>query len=160
MTQTEIYTDGACSGNPGPGGAGAVIISSDSRIEISEGYSLTTNNRMELMAVILSLRRVQYNSPVIVYSDSKYIVDAVNKRWLVRWIENGWRLANKKPVKNSDLWRQIAQFIDERDLKFKWVEGHAGHTENERSNILAQNAIKKPKHRDKEFELTFNPLGI
>jgi ribonuclease HI len=160
MTQIEIYTDGACSGNPGPGGAGAVIISADSRIEISEGYSLTTNNRMELMAVILSLQKVQDNDRIIIYSDSKYIVDTVNKGWLTRWIENGWRLANKKPAKNADLWRQIAQLIDERDLEFRWVEGHAGNRENERSNFLAQNAVNNPNNRDEEFELTFNPLGI
>jgi ribonuclease HI len=160
MTQTEIYTDGACSGNPGPGGAGAVIISADSRIEISEGYSLTTNNRMELMAVILSLQKVQDNHRIIIYTDSKYIVNAVNEGWLARWIENGWRLANKKPVKNTDLWRQIAQLIAERDSEFRWVEGHAGNRENERSNILAQNAAKNPKHRDEGFEMSFNPLGI
>jgi ribonuclease HI len=156
----QIYTDGACSGNPGPGGAGAVIISVDSRIEISEGYSLTTNNRMELMAVILSIQKVQGDHRIIIYTDSKYIANAVNEGWLSRWIENNWRLANKNPAKNKDLWRQIAQFIAEKDLEFRWVEGHTGNRENERSNFLAQNAVNDPKNRDEEFEAACNPLGI
>lgn len=160
MNPIKIYTDGACSGNPGPGGASAVILKDGKRTEISEGYYLTTNNRMELRGVILGLQKADDADRIIIFSDSKYVVDAVNKGWLDNWLKNGWRLASKKPVKNTDLWLKIARFLEEKNIEFKWVEGHAGNPENERCDYLAQRAAANPSKQDDGFKEAFNPLGI
>jgi len=134
-----IYTDGACSGNPGPGGYGVVMEFNGIRKELSEGFDLTTNNRMELWAVIAGLEALtRINLEVTIYSDSKYVVDAVEKRWLWKWEKTGF-----KDKKNSDLWMQFIPLYKRNKVKFIWLKGHAGHPENERCDRLAVAASQK-----------------
>ena len=135
-----IYTDGACTGNPGKGGYGAVIIDGDRREELSEGYELTTNNRMEMMGAIAALESLKSNSKVKLHSDSKYIVDAVVKGWAKKWQANGWRRNKKEMAKNPDLWQELLDLCKIHDVEFVWVKGHAGIAENERCDRLAVNA--------------------
>ena len=132
-----IYTDGACTGNPGAGGYGAVIIDGDRREELSSGYRLTTNNRMEMMGAIAALKSLEPNSKVKLHSDSKYIVDAVVKGWAKKWQANGWRRNKKEMAKNPDLWQELLDLCQIHDVEFKWVRGHAGIPENERCDRLA-----------------------
>ncbi len=132
-----IYTDGACTGNPGKGGYGAVIINGDRREEISGGYKLTTNNRMEMMGAIAALESLKSNSKVKLHSDSKYIVDAVIKGWAKKWQANGWRRNKKEMAKNPDLWQELLDLCKIHDVEFVWVKGHAGIPENERCDSLA-----------------------
>ncbi len=132
-----IYTDGACTGNPGKGGYGAVIIDGDRREEISGGYKLTTNNRMEMIGVIAALRSLKPNSKVKLHSDSKYIVDAVVKGWAKKWQANGWRRNAKEMAKNPDLWQELLDLCKLHDVQFVWVKAHAGISENERCDRLA-----------------------
>ena len=141
MTQrphVELYTDGACSGNPGPGGWAYVLRhpASGAEREMSGAERETTNNRMELIAVIEGLRAVTRPSVVDVYSDSKYVLDGL-KEWLPNWKQRGWRTAAKKPVKNEDLWRTLDRLMGEHELRFHWVRGHSEHPENERCDRLA-----------------------
>ena len=133
----KIYTDGACLGNPGPGGWGAVVIQDQERRELSGGFGLTTNNRMELLAVVEALSLLPSRSTVELYTDSKYIHDAVQKGWLAKWKRNGWRTADKKSVKNQDLWLKIDALLQSHDVHFNWVRGHSGHPENECCDNLA-----------------------
>ena len=132
-----IYTDGACTGNPGAGGYGAVIIYGDRREELSAGYKLTTNNRMEMMGAIAALESLKSNSKVKLHSDSKYIVDAVVKGWAKKWQANGWRRNKKEMAKNPDLWQELLDLCKIHDVEFVWVKGHAGIPENERCDQLA-----------------------
>ncbi len=132
-----IYTDGACTGNPGKGGYGAVIINGDRRKEISGGYKLTTNNRMEMMGAIAALESLKSNCKVKLHSDSKYIVDAVIKGWAKKWQANGWRRNKKEMAKNPDLWQELLDLCKIHDVEFVWVKGHAGIPENERCDSLA-----------------------
>ncbi len=132
-----IYTDGACTGNPGAGGYGAVIINGDRREEISAGYKLTTNNRMEMMGAIAALKSLKPNSKVKLHSDSRYIVDAVVKGWAKKWQKNGWRRNPKEMAKNPDLWQELLALCQIHDVEFKWVKAHAGIPENERCDQLA-----------------------
>jgi len=144
MTVT-IYTDGACSGNPGPGGWGAILTSGSLRKEISGGESETTNNRMELTAAIRALSELKGPSEVELFTDSKYVKQGITE-WITMWKANGWkRKSGKKllPVKNEDLWRQLDALAATHHVNFRWVEGHAGHPENERADQLARNAIPK-----------------
>lgn len=135
-----LYTDGAATGNPGPGGYGVVLESGPHRKEISEGFRLTTNNRMELMAVIVGLEAIKIdNAHILVVSDSKYVVDAVEKKWVFGWEKKGF--AKKK---NPDLWKRFLQIYRKHKVDFKWVKGHAGHPQNERCDQLAVEASKKP----------------
>ena len=134
---TIIYTDGACTGNPGKGGYGAVIIDGDRRKELSGGYKLTTNNRMEMMGAIAALESLKSNSKVKLHSDSKYIVDAVVKGWAKKWQANGWRRNKKEMAKNPDLWQELLDLCKIHDVEFVWVKGHAGIPENERCDRLA-----------------------
>ncbi len=159
MPVIKIYTDGACSGNPGPGGYGAVIISNGTIQKISEGYFNTTNNRMELLGVIKALEKTSAGDIIELFSDSKYIVDAINKNWLRNWISTGWRLSNKKPVKNRDLWEEILSLIGTRSVKFKWVQGHSGDKYNEIADDLAQKASRKPTLEDRVSD-SDNPLEL
>ncbi|MFP4547022.1 MAG: ribonuclease HI [Fidelibacterota bacterium] len=141
MALITIYTDGACSGNPGPGGYGTVLKQGPYRKELSEGYKLTTNNRMEMLAVIKGLEALKHeNSDVKIYSDSKYIVDAVNKGWARKWRTNGWRRNKKEMAKNPDLWARLLDLIEKHNVEFHWVKGHAGNPENERCDELAVTA--------------------
>jgi ribonuclease HI len=138
-----IYTDGACSGNPGPGGWGALLMWNGHEKEISGGELDTTNNRMEMMAVIKALEALKKeNSPVTIYTDSQYVKQGVEE-WLAGWKARGWKGASKKPVRNKDLWEQIDSLIQAHTVKFVWVKGHAGNEFNERVDKLAVAAIPK-----------------
>jgi ribonuclease HI len=137
-----IYTDGACSGNPGPGGWGAIIISDGETAEFCGGEKSTTNNRMELSAVIEGLSRVPENSSAIIVTDSTYVRDGITE-WIERWKKNGWRTANKKPVKNQDLWLRLDSLAAARKIEWQWVRGHAGDPINERADELARMGIDR-----------------
>lgn len=137
MKSVEIFTDGACSGNPGPGGYG-VILRSNGRIkELSAGYRQTTNNRMELRAVIAGLEALNEKCAVKIFSDSKYIVDAVRQGWAKRWQRNNWYRNKNEKALNPDLWQNLLELVDHHQVEFIWVKGHAGHAENERCDELA-----------------------
>ena len=147
-TKVTLYTDGACSGNPGVGGYGAILVYVDPQgvkheKEFSQGFKMTTNNQMELLAVIVGLEALKKTCEVTIYSDSKYVVDAFNNNWLAGWIANGWKTSGKKPVKNVELWKRLLEAKKNHDVKFVWVKGHAGHEYNERCDILAVTASKK-----------------
>jgi len=142
MKEVIIYTDGACLGNPGRGGYGAVIIYKAARKEISQGYALTTNNRMEIMAAIAALEALKEACRVKLYSDSKYLVDAIKKGWLDKWRANNFMRNKKEAALNRDLWERLIIQQNRHDIEFIWVKGHAGNDENERCDILAVNAAK------------------
>ncbi len=133
----EIFTDGACSGNPGPGGWGAILRFLGKEKELSGGEIDTTNNRMELTAVIKALSALKEPCKVKLTTDSKYVCDAVLKRWVYSWKANGWRKADKKPALNIDLWEELLPLLETHEVEFNWVKGHAGHPENERCDTLA-----------------------
>lgn len=137
MKEVLMYTDGACSGNPGPGGFGTILKYGKHEKEISGGEAITTNNRMELSAVIAGLKALKEPCKVSVYSDSKYVVDAVNLGWAEKWRKNGWKRSNKEPALNIDLWEKLLALINIHKVSFHWVKGHAGHPENERCDALA-----------------------
>jgi len=140
-----IYTDGACSGNPGPGGYGAILIdASGRRRELSEGFRNTTNNRMELLAVISALEALKRPCDVTLISDSEYVINAIVKGWLVNWQRKGWRKADKKPVMNIDLWQRLLPKLEEHNIEFRWTKGHAGNPDNERCDELAVAASLLP----------------
>ncbi|POY36018.1 ribonuclease HI [Solitalea longa] len=144
----ELFTDGASSGNPGPGGYGLILRSGKHYKEISAGFRKTTNNRMELLAVIVGLEALKAdNQQVIIYSDSKYVVDAVEKGWVFGWQKKGY-----KDKKNPDLWERFLKVYRKHQVKFQWIRGHAGHPENERCDELAVAAGKKPEFVDTVFE--------
>jgi ribonuclease HI len=133
----EIFTDGACSGNPGPGGYGAILRAGGKVKEISGGAKETTNNRMELMGVIEALSLLKYPCDVVITTDSKYVVDSVTKGWARSWKKNNWIKSDRKPALNADLWEKLLALLDIHNVKFIWVKGHAGHSENERCDELA-----------------------
>lgn len=133
----EIFTDGACSGNPGPGGYGAILRVGEHVKEISGGEANTTNNRMELMGVISALSALKYPCDVVLTTDSKYVVDSVTKGWAKGWKAKGWIKSDKKPALNVDLWEKLLDLLEVHNVKFVWVKGHAGHPENERCDELA-----------------------
>ena len=137
MKTVIIYTDGACSGNPGPGGWGAVLKYGEHRRELCGGEKNTTNNRMELTAVIESLSALKEPCIVELYSDSKYIIDAVTKGWAVRWRDNGWKRNKKEAALNPDLWQKLLELLELHQVNWHWVKGHAGEVENERCDFLA-----------------------
>lgn len=143
MKEINLYTDGACSGNPGPGGYGTILVYKDKVKEMSEGFKDTTNNQMELLAVIVGLRTLKVKCKVNVYSDSKYVVDAIEKKWLDSWIAKGWRKADKKPVANVEMWQELTELLKKHEVKFNWVKGHNGHEYNERCDKLAVEAYQK-----------------
>ena len=136
MNQVEIYTDGACKGNPGPGGWGAVIRSGAHEKEISGGEPLTTNNRMELLAAIRALEALKRPCRVDLYTDSNYVRDGITK-WIHGWKRNGWKTADRKPVKNAELWQALVDAASLHQVQWHWVKGHSGHPENERADRLA-----------------------
>ncbi|MEN0087746.1 MAG: ribonuclease HI [Pseudomonadota bacterium] len=133
----EIWTDGACSGNPGPGGWGAILRSGEHEKELSGGEVLTTNNRMELMAAIEALNALKRPSEVTLWTDSTYVKGGITG-WIEGWKRNGWRTSAKKPVKNDDLWRILDEAVQRHQIEWRWVKGHAGHAENERADELAR----------------------
>jgi ribonuclease HI len=138
--QVTIYTDGACSGNPGPGGWGAILISGDREKEINGGEEATTNNRMELMAAISALEALKRPSLVDIHTDSQYLRNGIMS-WIHTWKRNGWRTSDKKPVKNVDLWQRLDAALGHHRVRWHWVKGHAGHDLNERADRLAREAI-------------------
>ncbi|NMP38209.1 MAG: ribonuclease HI [Clostridiales bacterium] len=133
----QIFTDGACSGNPGPGGWGTVLRFRSTEKELSGGEKATTNNRMELTAVIEGLKALNKPCRVTVTTDSKYVCDAVTKRWVYSWRSNGWKKADKKPALNTDLWEMLLPLLEKHEVSFEWIKGHNGHPENERCDALA-----------------------
>jgi len=141
-TVVEIFTDGACSGNPGPGGWGAVLRYGDAEKEMSGGEAQTTNNRMELMAAIAALESLKRPVHVKLTTDSKYVMDGI-KSWLPQWRKRGWKTADNKPVKNVDLWQRLHAAMEPHKLELFWVRGHSGHPENERCDQLAREATGK-----------------
>lgn len=144
MREIVIYTDGACSGNPGPGGWGAVLLFKDQAKEIRGGERETTNQRMELQAVIEALRQLKVSGwDVTVFSDSAYVVNAFNQHWLDNWQRNGWRNSKKEPVANQDLWQKLLHLAEHNRVKMMKIKGHAGHLYNERCDALARQAIKE-----------------
>jgi len=153
-SKVNIYTDGACSGNPGIGGYGTILVYTDANgtkheKELSEGYKDTTNNQMELLAVIAGLEALKKPCSVTIYSDSKYVVDAFNNNWIEGWIKKGWKTAGKTPVKNVELWQRLLKAKEPHEVEFIWVKGHAGHAYNERCDFLAVSAGKKDNLKSK-----------
>ena len=138
-----IFTDGASTGNPGPGGYGVVMLHGASRKELSGGYSCTTNNRMELMGVITGLRSIKRKLPIIIYSDSQYVVRAVEQGWARRWRSRGWMRTADERAENADLWAELLDLLDSHDVTFRWVKGHASNPENERCDRLAVGAAHR-----------------
>ncbi|QCI63538.1 ribonuclease HI [Phreatobacter stygius] len=145
--RVEIFTDGACSGNPGPGGWGAILRYGDKVKELSGGEPETTNNRMELMAAISALEAINRTSAIDLHTDSQYVKNGI-MTWIHSWKRNGWRTADKKPVKNADLWQRLDQARDRHDVTWHWVKGHAGHDENERADELARSGMAPFKQRN------------
>ena len=152
MKHVTIHTDGACKGNPGPGGWGAVLQFGRHRKEISAGYRLTTNNRMELRSAIAALEILSEPCQVDLYSDSKYLVQAINDKWIAGWKRRGWKKADGSEVKNRDLWIRIDGLSARHQIRWHWVKGHAGHDLNERCDALANHAVAKgPLMEDEGF---------
>ena len=137
MKEVLLFTDGACSGNPGKGGYGAILKYGSFEKELSRGFVSTTNNRMELLAAIVGLETLKEPCKVELYSDSKYLVDAVDKGWVYNWKRNGWKKSDKKPAMNVDLWERFLSLMDTHHVTLHWVKGHTGHPENERCDRLA-----------------------
>jgi len=137
----DIFTDGACSGNPGPGGWAAILRAGTREKEISGGEPATTNNRMEITAAVRALEALTKPAAVTIHTDSRYLMDGAT-RWLARWKANGWKTADKKPVKNDDLWRELEVAAAPHQVSWRWVEGHSGHPENDRADALARAAIQ------------------
>lgn len=141
MKKIDIYTDGACSGNPGAGGYGIVMLYKGARKELSRGYRITTNNRMEMLAVIKALECLKEPCQVTLYSDSKYVVDSITKGWVYSWKKRGWIKSDKKKALNVDLWERLLPLLEIHQVEFVWVKGHAENVENERCDELARGAI-------------------
>ena len=141
MEKVIIYTDGACSGNPGPGGWGAILMYGDHKKEISGGLKDTTNNIMEITAVLEALRLLKFECEVKIYSDSAYVVNAFNNGWIYNWMKNGWKTASREPVKNKELWVELYDFTKKHKIEFIKVKGHADNEFNNRCDELARNAI-------------------
>jgi ribonuclease HI len=142
LPRVVIYTDGACTGNPGPGGYGAILKYKDRRKEISAGYRKTTNNRMELMAIIKALSSLKNSCQVILFTDSQYIVDSVTQGWAIRWREKDWQRNKKERALNPDLWEKLLDLFEKHKIEMRWIKGHAGEKENERADLLATQAVK------------------
>ena len=147
MTEVEIFTDGACKGNPGPGGWGAIVRSGTQEKQLSGGEPLTTNSRMEMMAAIRALQALKRPCAITLCTDSNYLRDGITK-WIHGWQRNGWKTADRKPVKNAELWQELLEAVGSHKIEWKWVKGHAGHPENERADKLACDAaaqfMKRP----------------
>ena len=145
MTAT-VYTDGACKGNPGPGGWGVLMISGDHRRELHGGETMTTNNRMELTAAIEALRALKRHCRVRLFTDSSYVKQGI-ETWIHGWKRNGWKTADKKPVKNAELWQRLEAALKPHEVRWHWIKGHAGHAENERADQLAREGVAMARLR-------------
>ena len=143
LTKVDIFTDGACSGNPGPGGYGTILRCGGVEKELSGGNANTTNNRMELMAVIVGLKALKRPCDVTIYTDSQYVANGITKGWADSWRKNGWRKADKKPAQNPDLWEILLDELSKHKYRIVWLKGHAGHPENERCDKLAVAASQR-----------------
>jgi len=144
VKEVEIFTDGACKGNPGPGGWGALLRRGAAEKELSGGEADTTNNRMEMTAVIRALEALTSPCTVTLHTDSRYVIDGITK-WIIGWRKNGWRNAKKEPVKNADLWQELVKAAAPHKVEWQWVKGHSGHPENERVDRLASDAADKAR---------------
>ncbi|MCV2884005.1 ribonuclease HI [Aestuariibacter sp. AA17] len=153
MKDVQIFTDGSCLGNPGPGGYGAVLQYGKHTKELSKGFTLTTNNRMELMAPIAALSVLKERCSVDITTDSQYVKNGINQ-WIHNWRKNGWKTSDKKPVKNADLWKQLDALVSQHEVRWHWVKGHSGHPQNERCDDLAREAAQQDKL---EEDSGFNP---
>ncbi len=152
MKSVQLYTDGSCLGNPGPGGYGALLIYNGHKKELAKGFKTTTNNRMELMAVIEGLKVLKEPCSVSVTTDSNYVKDGITK-WIFNWKKNGWKTASKQPVKNVDLWKALDDEVARHQIEWHWVKGHSGHPENELVDDLAREAAEaKPTAEDVGFK--------
>lgn len=143
LSKVDMFTDGACSGNPGPGGYGTILRCGGVEKELSGGNPDTTNNRMELMAVIVGLKALKRPCDITIYTDSQYVANGITKGWAESWRRNGWRKADKKPAQNPDLWEALLDELSKHEYKIVWLKGHAGHPENERCDKLAVAASQK-----------------
>lgn len=153
VRQVTIHTDGACIGNPGPGGYGVVLEYNGRRKELSGGYRRTTNNRMEILAAIVGMEALRERSQAVLYSDSRYLVDAIERGWAKKWRANGWKRNKREKALNPDLWERLLGLCDEHEVEFRWVKGHSGNTENERCDELATKAARLPDPQmDQEYE--------
>lgn len=153
MKKVILYTDGACSGNPGSGGYAAILLYNGNSKEISGGERETTNNRMELSAMIAGLEALKEPCEVELYSDSKYVIDSIEKGWVYSWRNNNWRKSDKKPALNRDLWEKLLMLLEIHKVSFVWVKGHAGNTYNERCDTLAVEQSMKYKNKDEKNQL-------
>lgn len=144
MKLVHAFTDGSCLGNPGPGGWAAILQFGVAEKVLTGGCARTTNNRMELMGALEALAALKEPCKVVLFTDSRYLCDAVSKKWLVSWQKNGWKTAAKKPVKNRDLWERLAPLVARHAVSVHWLEGHAGHPLNERADLLARDAASQP----------------
>ncbi|KPA54650.1 ribonuclease H [Photobacterium leiognathi subsp. mandapamensis] len=151
MKQVEIFTDGSCLGNPGPGGYGAVLRYKQHEKELSDGFFMTTNNRMELLAAIEGLASLKESCRVDLTTDSQYVRQGITQ-WIHNWKKRGWQTADKKPVKNADLWQRLDTETQRHQVQWHWVKGHAGHPENERCDELARTAAESPNHTDEGYQ--------
>ena len=145
MQEVQIYSDGACSGNPGPGGYGTILVCGSHEKELSGGEAKTTNNRMELLGAIEGLRALKRPCKVTLTSDSRYLVDGITKGWTKKWQQNGWIKSDKKPALNVDLWQELLSLLEQHEVTFVWVHGHHGHVYNERCDRLAVAAAEQYK---------------
>ena len=150
LKKIEIFTDGSCLGNPGPGGYAAILRYKQNERILSEGYYRTTNNRMELLAAIVALEAVKEKCYITLYSDSQYLKNGIMS-WIFNWKKNGWKTSQKKTVKNADLWRRLDNVATVHQIDWHWVKGHAGHEENERCDIIAKEAANSPSKTDEGF---------
>jgi ribonuclease HI len=157
LKHVTLYTDGACIGNPGPGGYGVVLLYGAHRKELSGGYRLTTNNRMEITAAIQGLAALKEPCQGQLFSDSAYVVNTIEKGWARRWQANGWHRQHKKKAENRDLWEELLRLCDTHQIRFEWIKGHAGHVENERCDQLAFQAAQAPNlPPDEGYESSFS----
>lgn len=145
--QVEIFTDGSCLGNPGPGGYGVILNYKNNQKELSQGYQLTTNNRMELLAAIVGLSQLKEPCSVVLTSDSQYVRQGI-MQWIHNWKKRNWKTSDNKPVKNVDLWKQLDALSQQHQINWQWVKGHSGHVENERCDQLARQAAEHPTNSD------------
>ncbi|WP_290518339.1 ribonuclease HI [Alcanivorax sp.] len=148
MKNVIIYTDGACRGNPGPGGWGAILLYGDKEKELFGGEPETTNNRMELMAAIVALETLNAPCQVVLITDSKYVMDGITQ-WMANWKKRGWKTASKQPVKNVDLWQRLDAAVQRHEIDWQWVKGHSGHPGNERADALANRGIDEMKQQER-----------
>ncbi|EKO3578933.1 MULTISPECIES: ribonuclease HI [Vibrio] len=149
--QVEIFTDGSCLGNPGPGGYGVVLRYKKTEKTLSKGYRLTTNNRMEMLAAVIALQSLKEPCDVILTTDSQYVRQGITQ-WIHNWKQRGWKTADKKPVKNADLWQALEKETERHQVDWRWVKGHAGHRENEMCDQLARSAAENPTEDDVGYQ--------